>query len=207
MARRRDRWASINDYIAAALPGMQERLRAVRAAIHAAAPDAKETISYGMPAFARNGTLVYFAALTNGIGFYPTASGIAAFQDELSPYMGTKGAVHFPNDQPLPLDVIQRIVRFRVEETRQKAATAQGQVTRSGRGQRTAGDAGASPAATGFPPGVAAPARRALAAAGYTDLQQLAGVPVTKLRALHGMGPTALARLRAALAEEGLSLG
>lgn len=75
-----------------------------------------------MPAFVQDGALVYFAALKNHIGFYPTPSGIAAFQDELSAYEGTKGAVRFPVDRPLPLDVIGRIVRFRVDENRTKAA-------------------------------------------------------------------------------------
>lgn len=75
-----------------------------------------------MPAFAQHGTLVYFANMTNHIGFYPTAGGIAAFQEELSAYESTKGAVHFPPDRPLPLDLIERIVRFRVEENRRKAA-------------------------------------------------------------------------------------
>jgi uncharacterized protein YdhG (YjbR/CyaY superfamily) len=118
---RTTRWASIDAYIAAAPPDRRARLDELRAAIRAAAPEAEETISYGMPAFAQHGTLVYFAALKNHIGFYPTASGIAAFQEELAAYEGTKGAVRFPLDRPLPLDLIQRIVRFRVEETRQKA--------------------------------------------------------------------------------------
>jgi uncharacterized protein YdhG (YjbR/CyaY superfamily) len=205
---RTTRWASIDAYIAAAPPDRRARLDELRAAIRAAAPEAEETISYGMPAFAQHGTLVYFAALKNHIGFYPTASGIAAFQEELAAYEGTKGAVRFPLDRPLPLDLIQRIVRFRVEETRQKApstAAPQRRTTDPASRRRTEADAGPTP--TGFPPGVAAPARRALAAAGYTDLRQLAGVPAAELRALHGMGPTALARLQEALEQQGLSLG
>jgi uncharacterized protein YdhG (YjbR/CyaY superfamily) len=73
-----------------------------------------------MPAFAQNGTLVYVATMKNHIGLYPTASGIAAFQDELAAYEGSKGAIHLPLDRPLPVDLIQRLVRFRVEENRQK---------------------------------------------------------------------------------------
>ena len=119
---RTTRWASIDAYIAAAPPDRRARLEELRAAIRAAAPEAEETISYNMPAFAQHGTLVYFANMTSHIGFYPTASGIAAFQDELSAYQSTKGAVRFPLDRPLPLDLIQRIVRFRVEENRHKAA-------------------------------------------------------------------------------------
>lgn len=211
MTSTRGRWASIDDYIAAAPPDKQERLREIRAAIRAAAPDAEETISYGMPAFAQNGTLVYFAALKHGLGFYPTSSGIAAFKDEVSRFEGATGAVRFPVDQPLPLDLISRIVRFRVEETRQTAADKATKTKSLMAGMAgvppTEGNLGAPPTATTFPRGIGAPACRALTAAGYTDLRQLAGVPFAELRALHGMGPKALARLQEALDDEGLSLG
>src|SRR2546423_5605675 len=119
---RTTRWASMDAYIAAAPPDRRALLEQLRAAIRAAAPEAEETISYNMPAFAQNGTLVYFATMKNHIGFYPTASGIAAFQVELAAYAGTKGAVRFPLNRPLPVDLIQRIVRFRVEENRRQAA-------------------------------------------------------------------------------------
>ncbi len=113
---------TIDDYIAAFPEDVQPLLQAVRATIHAAAPDAVERISYGMPAFAQEGNLVYFAALKHHIGLYPTSSGIAAFQPELSAYEGTKGAVRFPKGQPLPLDLIAKIVRFRVTENLNRAA-------------------------------------------------------------------------------------
>jgi uncharacterized protein YdhG (YjbR/CyaY superfamily) len=113
---------TIDEYIAAYPPAIQVLLEEVRATIKAAAPDASEIISYGMPAFAQNGNLVYFAALKNHIGLYPTSSGIAAFQEEVSQYESSKGAVKFPIGQPLPLDLITRIVQFRVNENLQKAA-------------------------------------------------------------------------------------
>ena len=116
------RWTSIDAYIAAAPASRRAVLEHLRAVIRAAAPEAEETISYNMPAFAQNGALVYFALHKQHIGFYPTAGGIAAFQEELAAYEGTKGAVHIPLDQPIPVDLIQRIVRFRVEENHQKAA-------------------------------------------------------------------------------------
>jgi len=119
---RMTRWVSIDAYIAAAPPDRRALLEQLRATIRAAAPEARETTSYNMPAFAQDGTLVYFAALKDHIGFYPTASGIAAFDEELAAYEGTKGAVRFPLDRPLPLELIQRIVRFRVEENRRQAA-------------------------------------------------------------------------------------
>jgi uncharacterized protein YdhG (YjbR/CyaY superfamily) len=113
---------TIDEYIATFPPDVQARLEAMRATIRAAAPDAVERISYQMPAFAQEGNLVYFAALKDGIGFYPTSSGIAAFQDELARYNGSKGAVRFPNSEPLPLELITRIVRYRVAESLARAA-------------------------------------------------------------------------------------
>ncbi len=123
MEHTRADFTSIDDYIARYPPDVQALLEALRATIHTAAPDAEERISYHMPTFALDGNLVHFAALKNHIGFYPTASGIEAFKHELSGYEGTKGAVRFPIDQPLPLNLISAIVRFRVAENRTKAET------------------------------------------------------------------------------------
>ncbi len=93
----------------------------LRAAIKAAAPEAKEKISYQMPTFFLKGNLVHFAAYKKHIGFYPTPSGIQAFQKELSIYKGAKGSVQFPLDKPLPLELIGRIVRYRVAENLERA--------------------------------------------------------------------------------------
>ncbi len=114
---------SIDEYIATFPDHVQAQLQAMRAAIHAAAPDAEERISYAMPAFAQNGILVYFAALKNHIGFYPTSSGVEAFEQELAGYVSTKGALRFPLNEPLPVELISRIVRFRVAENLNRAAT------------------------------------------------------------------------------------
>lgn len=115
-------YQTIDEYIAAFPENIQAQLEALRVTIRAAAPEAEERISYQMPAFALNGNLVYFAAAKHHIGFYPTASGIKAFQDELAQYEGSKGAVRFPIGQPLPMDLIRRIVQFRVAENLGKAA-------------------------------------------------------------------------------------
>jgi uncharacterized protein YdhG (YjbR/CyaY superfamily) len=104
-------------YIRHAPKEVQALLTAMRRAIRLAAPKAEETISYGMPCFRLKGNLVYFAAFRHHIGFYPTASGIAAFKKELLPYKSSKGAVQFPLDRPLPLALIKKIVRFRVKES------------------------------------------------------------------------------------------
>lgn len=113
---------TIDEYIAAFPEAIQERLRAMRATIRAAAPEATEKISYGMPTFYLEGNLVYFGVAAKHIGFYPTPNGIAAFQDELAPYQSGKGSAQFPHDQPLPLDLVTRITQYRLEENLAKAA-------------------------------------------------------------------------------------
>jgi len=120
MEKTRPGFASIDEYIAAFPPEIQEKLQAVRETIRAAAPDASEKISYQMPTFYLNGNLVHFAAFAHHIGFYPAPRGIEAFAAELAQYPGSKGAIRFPLDQPLPLDLIGRITRFRAEENRRK---------------------------------------------------------------------------------------
>ena len=112
---------SIDDYIASFPPDIQERLHAMRATIRAAAPEAEERIAYQMPTFWQGGNLVHFAAFKNHIGFYPTPSGIEAFAADLARYPGSKGAIRFPLDEPLPLDLVRRIVEHRVAENRAKA--------------------------------------------------------------------------------------
>ena len=113
---------SIDEYIATFPKDIQELLEAIRATINAAAPGAEERIGYQMPTFALNGNLVYFAATKNHIGLYPASSGVPeAFKDELSKYKGTKGSVHFPYGQPLPMELITTIVQFRVMENQKNA--------------------------------------------------------------------------------------
>lgn len=112
---------TVDDYIAQFPPELQVILQELRQVIREEAPEAGEKISYAMPTFVLNGNLVHFAAFKHHIGFYPAPSGIEAFKAELSRYKGAKGSVQFPIDQPLPYDLIRRIVRFRVEENRNKS--------------------------------------------------------------------------------------
>lgn len=111
---------SIDDYISQFPEETRVLLEQVRTTIQQAAPQAKEVISYQMPAFKQNGVLVYFAAYEKHIGFYPTASGIRNFEQEFKPYKWSKGAVQFPLDQPLPLKLIRKITKFRVDEDKKK---------------------------------------------------------------------------------------
>jgi uncharacterized protein YdhG (YjbR/CyaY superfamily) len=110
----------IDKYISGFSEATQKLLNQLRETIIKAAPEAEEVISYQMPAFKYYGILVYFAAYKNHIGFYPTASGIANFKDELSIYKSSKGAVQFPLDQNLPIELITKIVEFRVKENLKK---------------------------------------------------------------------------------------
>jgi uncharacterized protein YdhG (YjbR/CyaY superfamily) len=112
---------TIDGYIATFPEEVQKILEELRAVIHAAAPDTEEKISYQMPTFFLKGNLVHFAAHKNHIGFYPTPSGIQAFKDELSVYESAKGSVQFPIDQPLPMDLIRKIVKYRVAENLKNA--------------------------------------------------------------------------------------
>lgn len=113
---------TIDQYILGFPPEIRTLLSKVRAAIHKAVPKAEESISYRIPAFRlAEGTLVYFAAFKQHIGFYPTSSGMKQFQKELSSYETSKGAVRFPFDRPIPYALLGRIAKFRAQEVRTKA--------------------------------------------------------------------------------------
>lgn len=111
---------NIDEYIAIQIPEVKILLEQMRQTILKAAPEAEEVISYNMPAFKYQGMLVYFAAYKNHIGFYATPTGHSEFKDELSAYKQGKGSVQFPLSKPLPLDLISRIVAFRVKENLKK---------------------------------------------------------------------------------------
>ena len=113
---------SIDEYIAAFPPEVQRILERIRATIRRAAPGAEEAIKYRIPTFTLDGNLVHFAAYKTHIGLYPAPRGSGQFKKELAGYAGGKGTVRFPLDEPIPYDLIRRIVRFRVEENRKKAA-------------------------------------------------------------------------------------
>ena len=110
------------EYIQSFPPDIQNILEKIRQTIHKAAPEAVEAISYGMPAFKQNGAIIYFAAHKNHIGLYPMASSIEAFKKELSRYKSSKGAVQFPLNEPIPFELIEKIVKFRVKENSAKNA-------------------------------------------------------------------------------------
>ena len=112
---------TIDEYIEQAPEDVREVLQTLRRVIQEEAPEAQESIKYQIPTFVLNGNLVHFAAFPHHIGFYPVPSGITAFQQELAVYKQGKGSVQFPLDQPMPYDLIRRIVQFRVAENLEKA--------------------------------------------------------------------------------------
>ncbi len=112
---------TIDEYIATFPKDVQKILKQLRKTIKAAVPEAEEKISYQIPTFALQGNLVHFAAYKNHIGFYPGASGIRTFTQELSNYQTSKGTVQFPLQDPLPLELIVNIVKFRAVENLQLA--------------------------------------------------------------------------------------
>ena len=115
---------TIDEYIEKFPAGVQAKLKQVRETIRKAAPEATEKISYQMPTFYYRENLVHFAAFEKHIGFYPTPSAIAAFQEELKSYKSAKGSVQFPIDEPLPLKLVAKMVKFRVGETDAKSKGA-----------------------------------------------------------------------------------
>ncbi len=122
MATQRPAAATVDAYIAAFPPDVQAVLQQVRQAVRAAAPMAEETISYQIPAYKQAGILVYFAAFKNHIGFYPQVNGDPALEAAVAPYAGEKGNLRFPLAEPIPLELIGRITRYRLQQNLAKAA-------------------------------------------------------------------------------------
>lgn len=118
---------NIDEYITGFPEGTRQALEQIRAIVHREAPEAKETISYNMPAFALNGTyLVYFAGYKNHIGFYPAPVAHAAFKKELAQYKTGKGSVQFPLSKPMPEDLVTRLVRHSMKENKARTNSKKG---------------------------------------------------------------------------------
>jgi uncharacterized protein YdhG (YjbR/CyaY superfamily) len=112
---------SVEEYFSWFPPEIQSKLRQIQETLRAALPDAKEVISYHMSAFKTTEVLVYYAAAKNHLGYYPTNSGVEEFKKELAEYVTSKGAIQFPYDKELPLDLIAQIAQFRAEQAKYQA--------------------------------------------------------------------------------------
>jgi uncharacterized protein YdhG (YjbR/CyaY superfamily) len=110
---------TVDEYLSALPKEVRDILAGLRKTIRQAAPQAEEVISYNMPAFRWNGMLVWYAAHKDHIGFYPRASAILAFKDELAGYKTSKGAIQFPIEEAIPTNLVKKIVKFRLKENEQ----------------------------------------------------------------------------------------
>lgn len=111
---------TVESYIARFPDDVQAKLNQIRAIIKATAPEATERIAYQMPAYEWNGPVVYFGGFKNHIGFFPTGEELLGLDAELAPYKRSKGTIQFPLSEPVPVDLIEKIVRFRLESNRKK---------------------------------------------------------------------------------------
>lgn len=198
----------IDSFIAQFPIATQKLMNQVRATIQKAAPEAKETIKYGIPTFELAGNLVHFSAYEHHIGFYPGAAGIASFQKEISKYKFAKGSVQFPLNQPIPFDLITKITLFRVEQNKAKAAskskkTSATKTCPNGHTFTKTSDCPTCPICeaakkpnTGLLSLLSAPARRALEAIKVTTVKKLSTYTESDIKALHGMGPSAIKILK-----------
>jgi uncharacterized protein YdhG (YjbR/CyaY superfamily) len=166
---------SVDQYIRSFPKSTQKLLRQMRRTIRDAAPEAEETIKYGIPTFYLHGNLVHFGGFENHVSFFPTSLPMKVFKAELSQYETSTGTVRFPIDRPLPLSLIRKIVRSRV-------------------GQVVPPDPFAA---------LAAPAQRALRRVGITTVEQLSRKTERQIAELHGMGPSTLRKLRVLLRSNG----
>ncbi len=110
----------VSEYISFFPKHTQTLLKQVRKVVKDAAPDAVEVISYGMPAYKLDKMLLYFAAFEKHIGFYPMASAIVEFKEEIAGFKSAKGSIQFPIGKPLPIKLMTKIVKFRVKENLQR---------------------------------------------------------------------------------------
>lgn len=179
-------------YIAEFPKDVQTRLLEIRETISSVTPEAIESIKYGIPTFELNGNLVHYSANKSHIGFYPGSSPIEVFAKELKPFHTSKGTVQFPYDQKLPVDLVKRIVKFRIKENLEKR-------------KKPVNRTSTEEVAAWPPAGLSAPAQRALASAGIKSVKQLAGFSEAEIRELHGMGPKSIPLLKEVLKTAKLS--
>jgi len=177
----------IDEYIVSFPDETQAKLNKLRSIIQKEVPNAIETFKYAMPTFDLYGNLVHFAGYKHHIGFYPAPSGLKAFKAEIEKYPNSKGAVQFPLDQELPVELIQKIVQFRIKENTNNFINSN------------------KKAAYFFVEGLSAPAQRALVSKNISTLAELSNFTLTEILTFHGIGQTAIPILEKALFENNLT--
>jgi uncharacterized protein YdhG (YjbR/CyaY superfamily) len=211
-----EKYLNVDRYHAAFPDTVQKKLQQLREAIQQAAPKAVETISYNIPTFKQNKNLVHYAAYKTHIGFYPTAKPLVVFQKELEKFKTSKGAIQFPINEALPLTLIKKIVRFRVEADsifnspiKPGKLNKSPKICKNGHQYFEKGDCPICETNKkpehNFLSLLALPARRALEKANINSLEQLSKYSEKELLKLHGVGKTSIPILKTAL--EQLKLG
>ncbi len=204
---------SIDDYILSFPKAVQTLLQQVRNTIQKAAPKATEAMKYGIPTFVLNGNLVHFGGYKTHIGFYPGAAGVVAFQEDITQYHSSKGAIQFPIDKPIPHALIRKIVLYRVNQNEEKAAQKGKKKTcENGHTFIKSSDCPTCPIceqnrkpASEWMNILSAPARRALENEKITTLAKLAKYKSADILKLHGMGPASIPKLTKVLSDAGLA--
>lgn len=202
---------SIDSFIATFPDTTQVKLNQLRQVIKKVAPDSEETINYGIPTFVLNGNLVHFSGYKSHIGFYPGASGIKKFQNEISKFKNAKGSVQFPIDQALPVGLIIKIVKFRVKENNEKAKAKNKKICKKEHVFYKSSTCLVCPVCekeknseNNFTSILSAPARRALENHGIKTLKQLSKYTVKQISEFHGIGPSSIPKLKTLLKKSGL---
>lgn len=203
----------IDEYISTFPKEVRLQLQELRNIIKKVAPDAEEVIAYAMPTYKLFGNLVHFAGYKNHIGFYPAPSGVLNFEKELSIYKTSKGAIQMPIGEPLPKDLIEEIVRFRIIENKSKHEAKKSKKTCSkGHSYFKSSDCPSCPICEqnkkpqeGLLHLLGAPARRALEGIGISTVQQLAKYAEKEIEGLHGLGPSTIKILKQELLQHKLS--
>jgi uncharacterized protein YdhG (YjbR/CyaY superfamily) len=167
----------MNEYIDKFPEEVKQRLLAIKRLVKKIVPNAEETMAYGLPTFKLFGNLVHFGGFKNHIGFYPVPSGLKAFKKELANYKTSKGAVQFQNSEKLPLDLIEKIVKFRVEEN---------MVASFGK--------------------IGMPATNAFLHTGIKSINDIPKYSEADLLKIHGVGPKAISILKTSLRKYKLKL-
>ncbi|MBS1747120.1 MAG: DUF1801 domain-containing protein [Bacteroidetes bacterium] len=178
----KERVTDVDSYIKNFPSATQKKLQQIRSIIKKSAPVAKEIISYQMPAYKLNQVLVYYAGYEKHIGFYPTSAGIEKFEKEFIGYKYSKGAVQLPLDKPLPVELIKKIVQYRLMDDKKSAGIKNNT----------------------FMDQLSAPLRRALNNHGIKTLKQLSGYTENDILKWHGIGKTSISKLQVLLKAAGL---
>ncbi len=207
--------SSSDKYITSFPKETQKILQKIRETIRKAAPDAEESIKYGILTYVLNGNLVHFGGFKNHIGFYPAPSGIKAFEKELSIYKSSKGAIQFPLDKPLPLKLIAKIVKFRVKDNlRNRTPKLKKSFQTCSKGHKYYKTRGRQVCPVcekenqpkeGFLSLLNAPAIRALKSEGITTLNKLSKFKEKEILNLHGVGKTSISILKEELKKNKLT--